>query len=276
VAIVALIALWLLTRGNQQQVPPPPPAGQPYTHTYAAPVGQQATGWVGEQPAPAAAPASHPTYYTEPVKPFQAYVRPTNPRKRGPILFWFTLALIALLEGVLGIVDLAGAPVADPAYPALAVGITGLMLVVGAFFGRAGGLIAVGLVAAVALAGTIAAQEVDPDTVTERPATAAAVDSSYSLGVGEQRIDLSGVTDLENLDGRHIAVEGDLGAIDITLPEGVRAIVDARVDGFGEVKLFGSERNGFDVRDQQTVGSPGDPTITLDIELGVGAIEVTH
>ena len=150
------------------------------------------------------------------------------------------------------------------------------MLVVGAFFGRAGGIIALGLVAALGLAASTAAQEVDPDTVTERPATAAEVDSSYSLGVGEQRIDLSEVSDVENLDGRRITVDGNLGAIDITLPPGVRAVVDARLRGFGEIKLFGNKRNGIDVSDQQTAGAAGDPTITLDLELGVGAIEVTY
>lgn len=281
VAIVALIALWLLTRNNQQQpsTPVPPPAAQPYTHTYThtytPPAGQQATGWVG-QPA-ASAPAPQPQgYHTEPVQPFSSYVKQPNPRKRGPILFWFTLALVALGVGVLGIADLAGAPVADPAYPALAVGISGLMLVIGAFFGRAGGIIVLGLIAAIGLAGATAAQEVDPDTVTERPLTAADVDASYSLGVGEQRIDLSGVTDLESLDGRRITVDGDLGAVDITLPEGVRAVIDARIGGVGEIRLFGAERNGIDVRDQTTVGSSGDPTVTLDIELGVGAIEVTY
>lgn len=274
VAIVALVALWLLTRNNQPSTPPAPPTGQPSTHTpYRPQVGQEATGWVGQTGPPA--PGQQP-YYTQPVQPFQSYVRQPNPRKRGPILFWFTLALIALGVGVLGIADLAGAPVADPAYPALAVGICGLMLVLGAFFGRAGGIIALGLAAAIGLAGATAAQEVDPDTVTERPATAADVDSSYSMGVGEQRIDLSQVSDLQRLDGRRITVDGDLGAIDITLPEDLRAIVDARIHGFGGIRLFGNERDGFDVRDQQTVGSPGDPTITLDIELGVGEIEVTH
>ena len=51
-----------------------------------------------------------------------AYVapRPRDPRKRGPILFWFTLLLIAVGEGVLGIVDAAGAPIVDSAYAALA------------------------------------------------------------------------------------------------------------------------------------------------------------
>ena len=97
--------------------------------------------------------------------------RPRNPRKRGPILFWFTLALIALAEGVLGVVDLAGADVADSAYPALALGITAVMLLVGAFWGRAGGLILLGLVAAIATAGASLGSHVPEDAVTTpRPA----------------------------------------------------------------------------------------------------------
>ncbi len=48
---------------------------------------------------------------------------------------------------MLGIADLAGAPVADAAYPALALATIGAMLVVGAFYGRAGGLILLGLIA---------------------------------------------------------------------------------------------------------------------------------
>lgn len=272
VAIIALVALWLLTRNNQQVTPQPPPA--PPVTPGAPPVGQYATGWVGQPGAPQQAVA--PPYHTEPVQPFQAYVRPPNPRKRGPILFWFTIALVALAVGVLGIIDLAGAPVADPAYAALALGICGAMLLVGAFFGRAGGIIALGLVATVGLALATAAHEVDPDTVTIRPDTAAEVESSYSLSVGEHRIDLSDVSDLENLDGRTIEVDGDFGAIDVTLPQGLRAVVDARIGGIGAIRLFGSDQNGIDVADQRTVGSSDDPTITLDIELGVGEIEVTR
>ena len=55
------------------------------------------------------------------------------------MLFWFTLALIALGVGILGTVDVAGADVPDPAYPALAVGLIGVMLLVGSVYGRAGG-----------------------------------------------------------------------------------------------------------------------------------------
>ena len=160
VAIVALVVLWLVTRSNDRPSAPPPgapsgstsgptpttpttpttpaylpPAHTPYQHV--PPPGDQ-TGYrpgyhAGYQPPP-------PAYYP----PHPVAVRPPNPRKRGPILFWFTLALVALAVGVLGIVDVAGGTVAASAYPALALGICGLMLVVGAFFGRAGGLIALG------------------------------------------------------------------------------------------------------------------------------------
>ena len=48
------------------------------------------------------------------------------------------------------------------------------MLLVGAFFGRAGGLILVGLVSAVALAATTAAGEFETTTVHETPESAVA------------------------------------------------------------------------------------------------------
>ena len=108
-----------------------------------------------------------------------------NPRRRGPILFWFTLALIALGLGILGIIDAAGAPVADSAYPALAVAIIGVMLVVGAFYGRAGGLILLGLLASFGLAGATAADQWDGTQRHESPDTAALVQDKYDFGAGE-------------------------------------------------------------------------------------------
>ena len=257
VAVVALIALWLLTRNNPQTTstpgaPPPPPA-----------------------PPPAAYYQPQPQQYAPYVPPV-SYVRPPNPRKRGPILFWFTLALIALGEGILGIIDLAGADVAGPAYPALAVGICGVMLVVGAFFGRAGGIILLGFLAAIALAAGTAADKIDARSVSVAPLTAAEVDPHYSLDVGEQHVDLSGVADVEALDGRTIDVDGRFGTIDITLPEGVRAEIDATIDGPGNIKLFGVDHGDFGVEEHRVVGPAGAPTITLDLDLSVGEIEVTR
>jgi phage shock protein PspC (stress-responsive transcriptional regulator) len=264
VAVVALVALWLLTRNNPQT--PPPAAPSPQSPSAAAP-----------SPAAYAAPVQEPAaYHTQPVQPFQSYVKPANPRRRGPILFWFTLALIALGEGVLGVIDLAGADIADPSYPALAVAICGVMLLVGAFFGRAGGIILVGVVAALALLAATAADRIDAKSVSVTPTTAAAVGSHYSLDAGEQHIDLSEIADVAALDGRTIHVDGSVGTIDITLPPGLRADIDANVHGPGDIKLFGDEHGGIGVEEHRVFGPVDGPTIALDLELSVGEIEVTR
>jgi hypothetical protein len=199
-----------------------------------------------------------------------------NPRKRGPILFWFTLALIALAEGLLGMVDLAGAEFPDSAYPALAVGISGVMLLVGAFYGRAGGIILIGLVSALFLAGATAADRWDGDDVLARPTTAAGLDHRYWLGAGEQVIDLRDITDLQSLDGRTLEVEGGVGRIEVILPDDLAATVSADVDGPGHIDLFGIEHGGIDVSAHNYEGSDDDPEIVIDAQLGVGEIEVSH
>ena len=284
IAVVALVALWLLTRNNPTPSAPYPRAPSAPPADPAAPVDPAAY-----QPpqvpyqAPYQAPYSQPyaQQYTEPnpayppFVPTSAYVRPPNPRKRGPILFWFTLALIALAEGVLGIVDLAGVDVAPSAYPALAVAISGVMLVLGAFFGRAGGIILVGLLSAGVLAATTAADRYEGDTVTATPAAASAVQSRYWLDAGEQVIDLSDVTDVTALDGRRIEVEGGVGRIEVILPTGLGARVVADVDGPGHVVLFGTEYGGIDVHETASEGF-SEPRIILDTHLGVGEIEVSH
>jgi len=277
-ALVALVALWLLTRNNP---PRPVPPVQPWAPT--APTGPAASAppYAAPTYAPTATYAPTPpppTYYAPPPPPQATYVppppRPPNPRKRGPILFWFTLALIALAEGVLGMADLAGANVADGAYPALAVGICGLMLVVGAFFGRAGGIIALALISTVVLTGTTAADRWDSNDVTETPLTAAALDNRYWLGAGEQVIDLREIADLQNLNGRTLEVEGGIGHIEIILPDGLTAVVHADVDGPGNIKVFDFERGGIDTTVNSSDGSETDPRITIDTQLGVGQIEV--
>ncbi len=202
--------------------------------------------------------------------------RPRDPRRRGPILFWFTLAGIALGGGILGIADVSGLDVAASAYPALALAITAVMLLVGSVYGRAGGLILLGLV--IAPFGVVAtvADNYEGEDRTEAPRTAAGVSTTYSMEAGELTVDLRGVTDPEELDGRMILVDGGIGRIDVILPDGVDVDVSASVDGPGNVSLFGRNRDGFDPSSfsRQDVTDEV-ATFTLDISLGVGEIVVT-
>jgi phage shock protein PspC (stress-responsive transcriptional regulator) len=263
-AIIGLVVLAVMAgRGDRTPAGPRP--------TYAPPTYAQAPYGQPGSPAPqygATAPYPQAPY----VPPYVPPVRPRNPRRRGPILFWFTLALIALGLGVLGTVDLAGTAIPDSAYPALALGITGVMLLVGAFFGRAGGLIALGVVAALATAGATAAGEVDGGQIGHTPQTAIAVDDRYHVTAGEIVLDLTQVEDLEELDGRTIELDATFGRIDVIVPQGLDVDVDAVVDAAGHTALFGDDVDGSDSYFYD--GGPDAPLLRLEAEVTFGEIEV--
>jgi phage shock protein PspC (stress-responsive transcriptional regulator) len=202
---------------------------------------------------------------------------PRDPRKRGPLLFWFTVALVAFAEGVLGIVDLAGVPVADSAYPALAVGVIGAMLVVGSVVGRAGGLIVLGLVASLGLAGATAAGEYEGERVTETPRSADLVPADgYRIDTGELVVDLSEVRDPESLAGRDLTVSASVGRIEVVVPEELDVEVAADIDGPGGYELFGRTGGGIDLRTTDRLEGTGDSDdpLTIDADIQVGEITV--
>jgi phage shock protein PspC (stress-responsive transcriptional regulator) len=253
VAVVALVVLTLLDRDRA-----PRPSAPPIPH-----VPDPATGqFVPAMPGTYAAPAAY-----RPV--------PRNPRRRGPILFWFTLALSALGIGVLGIFDLAGTSVPDSAYPAVVVGACGVMLLVGAVWGRAGGLILVGLLASLALVGATTAQHVDGRDITRTPTTAATVPADLHTTAGEIVLDLRQVQDLAALDGRRVSLDVDFGRVEVILPPGVTAAVHGQVSGGGHLQLFGAEYGGFGSEDRvRHDGGIGAPVVTIDAEVTFGEIQV--
>lgn len=200
--------------------------------------------------------------------------RPRNPRRRGPILFFFTLALIALAEGVLGVVDLAGASVADSAYPALALGIIAVMLLLGSFWGRAGGLIALGVVAAIATAGATLGNNIPDDRFDYRPTSASQVEDSYDFGGGEFTLDLSDISDVDALDGREIAIDGFGGQVEVIVPDGMDVSVETQVVG-GDSRVFDRRQDGFDITvDNSLDGGDEVPDLSIAIDLAFGEIIV--
>lgn len=214
-----------------------------------------------------------------PAQPWTPYAReprrqPRNPRRRGPILFFFTLALVALAEGVLGVVDLAGVAVADSAYPALALGIIALMLVVGSFWGRAGGLIALGLVAALATAAATADNRFGEDRFDYSPTSAGDVRDSYDFGGGRFTLDLSRVSDVDALDGRDIAIDGVGGRVEVVVPDGMDVAVETQVVG-GDSRVFDQRSDGFDITQNGFRDGGADvPDMTITIDLVAGEIIV--
>ncbi|WP_300680534.1 PspC domain-containing protein [Nocardioides sp.] len=197
--------------------------------------------------------------------------------KRGPLLFWFTMALVILAEIGLGVIDAAGATVAEPAYPALALGLIALMLLVGSVWGRAGGLIAAGLIAALWLGGAVTHDRWGTnDTVNARPVTASAVDDSYRIGGGDLTLDLRDVTDLTGLDGRRIELHANVGTIRVYLPSSIGVRATAKVSGVGHLDVLGHEQGGINLN-ASAGDSPvtGQPTVTIDASVAVGDIRIT-
>jgi hypothetical protein len=201
--------------------------------------------------------------------------RPVNPRKKGPILFWFALAVMAVALGALGIADLAGAEVAPSAYPATVLGLSAVFLLIGSFFGRAGGIILVGLIAAATTVGTTIADKWDPHSTTVIPATASAVMPEYTMDVGEIRLDLTDVRDPEALDGRTIHVTGNVGHIEVRVPASVTVVSNNEVTGIGGINAFGRDGGGIDTSVTAVhSGGVGAPQLTIDTDLHVGGIDV--
>ena len=177
-----------------------------------------------------------------------AYVPPPRPRRTGLVLFWPTLALIAIAMGILGIYDISG-DVVIWAYAALALTITGVMLLVGAFRGRPGGLIALGIASTLALVITSivasAADSTSQDTVRFAPVSADAVRPAYSLGAGSLELDLTRLPSSQVLAGRLVTVNVDLGEMRVLVPEGVDVHIEAEMRFVGEVDIDGERYEGF-------------------------------
>ena len=214
-----------------------------------------------------------------PAQPAPQY-QPPRPR-RGPKLFGFTLAMIAVALGSLGLYDASGGDVTDAAYPALALAVVGLMLVVGAFVGRAGGLIFLGIVSAVALAvtsvvGTFSGIAFrDSDRVSVAPTSATSVHSEYTIESGRLSVDLSDVADPEALDGRTIDINARAGELVVVLPDGVQSDVTAGIDGPGQIDLPDHSSGGIN-SDLTGVYGEGTSTVTIVTHLSAGHIDVRN
>jgi phage shock protein PspC (stress-responsive transcriptional regulator) len=207
---------------------------------------------------------------------------PRRPRRRpflGPITFAVALIVtgLALVLDNLDVVDLSIGQ-------ELAVFLTvlGGGLLVGTWWGRAWGLIPVGLlavplVALTALAGPVPVEGGVADRLF-RPTTPAGVRSSYRLAGGELILDLSKVTFGNGAPPVRASVAG--GRLLVVVPDEVAARVRGRV-GVGSLDLLGHEDTGAQV--DSTISEPAArapakgaaaPTVDLDLMAGYGVIEV--
>jgi phage shock protein PspC (stress-responsive transcriptional regulator) len=229
----------------QPTTPLPPPApSQWWAHTATAPVGTDPPGW-----------------------------QPPPPRERSR-LGGITVSVLLLVAGVAALLDVTHVVDVTPQgiLATLLVALGGA-LVVGAWYGRARGLIPVGVLLSLLLAAFTAIDLPVTGGVGERnwrPATLDRLESSYELGIGEAGLDLSA---LELTEGtRDVKVRLGVGELRIVVPDDVAVEVDSHT-GAGNLRVFDEERSGTDVDLDRSAGA-GPPLLRIDARIGLGELTV--
>jgi hypothetical protein len=223
--------------------------------------------------------AGSPPVTPPPTVPTPVTPPPATPAEPRSVLTRLVLAALLVAVGVMGMIDLAGARFPASAYFAVPLAVVAAGLIVGGWYGRGRGLIAVGAVLAVPLVIAGAAETWDlasvGGNVTWKPASVELLDDKYSLDIG------NGVLDLSDLDftGRteRVEVRVDVGNLTIILPPEVDAEVTAQVD-VGNTTVFGQNTNGIGQSGQTIVDVGSDGTgggeIVITASVDVGDLEV--
>jgi phage shock protein PspC (stress-responsive transcriptional regulator) len=205
----------------------------------------------------------------------QTYESPPRPRS---VLGRLTVAAILLWCGVAALLDTAGLIAWDPRhYVAAATVITGMGLLVGAWWGRARALIFLGLalLPVLLLAGSPTGSiRSGVGERVYRPETLEDVRSQYELLAGEMTIDLSGVA----LRERDVDLDIRLGFGELTViaPPGAEVNVTGTMVA-GDSDVFGHIEKGTGIDHRRQLAGAGDAgTLNIHIEQGVGALAVRH
>lgn len=286
IAVVAVVVAAVLIardrREHRGENRPDQPFTRPFGQPLAQPVSQAGAPTVTEQVTPAE--ATQPLTYastTPPAPPAwqppQPPLVPPRPKRTGILWFGPTLALIAIGLGILGVVN-THHHLVPAAYPALALGITGVMLLIGAVTGRPGGLILIGIISTMALtfATVIGGFNFKGRAIDVAPNTAAAVQSSYTAENGKIRIDLSRLQDPQALAGRTIDVSLKAGRIQVIVPRSLNVDIHAEFGFAGGIRVPGYDGGGLqDSVERHLVGSPATTTPELDLRLDASVGQIT-
>jgi phage shock protein PspC (stress-responsive transcriptional regulator) len=222
-------------------------------------------------PPPSAYPPSLP--WPEPPKP-----RLPKRRRERSMLGRFTWSALLVVAGSAWLLDLTGAVGVDIRFVfAIELAIVGLALFVGSWFGRARGLIALGLLLTFCT-GTLAALDVpvrgDIGEQIVRPSSIGDLSAGYRLAIGHLELDLSGTT-LDRVAHR-VTLTDAIGYIEVIVPADARVEVIARSD-LGSVDILGRPQSGGSHAHADVIDDPAaatGPRIVIDAHVGFGAVKV--
>lgn len=189
---------------------------------------------------------------------------------------WVKPAVASLTALAIGIALLSGAVLPL----ALAIGLVtlGAGMVVGAFLGRTRGLVPIGLLLAIGVALTQTFDSVPEFSDKQLAPTsvfAATTPTTYEMGVGQMRLDL---TRAQIQNNAQVIVTGQVGEVTVVLPPNVDVAGTANIKSAGEVNAFGERRDGTKITmpysDLGQDLKKGPLTLKLDVTMKFGSIIV--
>jgi hypothetical protein len=184
------------------------------------------------------------------------------------------MAFTALALGAVAVVDVAGTSMPWAVYPATALTVIGLALVVGAFAGRTAGLVVTGVVATGVLAAAVWSPQLTVGELSARPTTAAALQDEYAYTAGRLHLDLTGIEDLDALDGRTLELRMLAGEVVVDVPDGLDVDVVSQADG-GRLDVLGRVVEGPDVVNNRSTPDTAAPDLRIDLDMGFGQARVS-
>lgn len=207
------------------------------------------------------------------VQPYEPVIAPQPPRPTSA-LGALTVGTAALVVGFLVLLNAttsAGIHAED--LMATALGVVGLGIAVGAWWGRSAALVPLAVLLALGLAATTVARPALDDGVGARKWVPGAGAASYRLGVGQGTLDLSGLTPSGG--SRLITAHVEVGHLVVIVPSYLRVSVHAFAE-LGDLRIFEQDANGHDVTRDVTSGPEGYPAVRLDLSVRTGQVEVRH
>lgn len=253
---------------------------------------------VADRQARAAAPASAPVdpqvaaFWSHP-DPVGLYAPPQPPaaplvdprvrlaRRRCVRLAWVGLALMGLAMSAVSVISLRHR-LPWVAYPAAALLVIGVMLMVGSQIGRPKGFLALGVIVALITAGGLAdhtaatVTQSGHGTAFSSPSDHTKITHEADLpeqitrDVGSIDLDLS---QLELTADRSLIVTVDTGSLRVRIPEGTRVAIDYSCD-MGSARILDRvTKSGPDI--SGSVSDPGEgPVLHLTVHSDLGSVEV--
>jgi phage shock protein PspC (stress-responsive transcriptional regulator) len=201
------------------------------------------------------------------------------PAIRRASLFPLAAGALLVASGVLALIDVGGVWNVDWRFVLGGMVIAlGAVVAAGAVAGRSvGGVIGMAVLVLAALALTVAVRVplfAGIGDRVEHPASLAALDTKYTLGIGDFHVNLTDVA----LPAGETHVKATLGIGDLTIhvPTGVTVDVDGRASG-GQVVIFGHVDDGTSVHSRVLdTGSRSGRVLVLDARVGFGRVTVVR